>query len=145
MRFERDKIDPSVTQREKRRILHHVGICYPLLGPAKPLLLSVFEMEFKHPVAQRAGELNRIHPRHVDMTRIQDEHDLFRIGVRHKIVDLMPVLQLAPHVGVNTKLEPFLADARSKFVQDLSHLFQVIICCAAGPSSPHIDLQMFAA
>src|SRR5260370_31812630 len=42
MRFERDKIDPSVTQREKRRILHHVGTCYPLLAPAKPRPLSVF-------------------------------------------------------------------------------------------------------
>ena len=71
-------------------------------------------------------QFDRIDSRHRDVTRIEHEVHVLRICVLHDVVDLPPVLELAPHMRVWRKPDAFIADPAPEFLQRVRHVLEVL-------------------
>src|SRR5256885_165005 len=90
--------------------------------------------------------LHGVDPGHIDVPRIEHEVHIARVGMFHHIVDLAPILELAPHMRMDGELDAFpLANTSTQLVESRSHVLQIIRGSSLRPSWTHVDLQMIAA
>src|SRR5262245_16287074 len=145
MRFDSGEVNAPVTQREEWRFLHHVWPLHSGLRPATMLRLRVFQVAFDDAVSESASQLDRINSGHRDVSRVEHEIDLLRVRMLHYVIDLAPVLELAPHMSVNRELDAFVRAPFADLAERSGHMLQIFIGGSGRATRPHIDLQVLAA
>src|SRR5579883_1035533 len=102
-------------------------------------------MKLHHAMPQPFGQRNRIHAGHRDMTGVEYEAHVLRVGMRHHVIDLVLRLQLAAEMRMDAEWHTLLFQASpAQNLESFGDVLQVLLGCAFRPARAQVRLLVIA-